>query len=102
MKTLAVALLQLLPETTMDGNLKKGIAYCEKAKELGADIALFPEMWSVGYTISENIDTLKKNAIAVDSAFVDAFRDLARKLNMAIGITFLEKYEPLPRNRFFG
>ena len=32
-----IALLQLLPENGMDGQLKKGIAACEKAKDMGAD-----------------------------------------------------------------
>lgn len=98
MKSLKVALLQLLPESTLDGNLQKGFDYCKKAKEMGADIALFPEMWSVGYNIPENIDELKASAVLADGEFVTSFGKLAKALDMAIGITFLEKYEPLPRN----
>jgi predicted amidohydrolase len=98
MKNLKVALLQLLPEDTMDGNLRKGLAYCRKAKKMGADIALFPEMWSVGYNIPEDIDELKATAVSATGEFTGSFGKLARDLNMAIGITFLEKYEPLPRN----
>lgn len=98
MKSLKVALLQILPENTLDGNLHKGLACCEKAKAMGADIALFPEMWSVGYRIPENTDELKGSAITADSDFVGSFGRLAKELDMAIGITFLEKYEPLPRN----
>jgi predicted amidohydrolase len=100
MKSLKVALLQLMPEDTLDGNLHKGLEYCRKAKEMGADIALFPEMWSVGYNIPEDIDKLHSNALYADSAFVSSFGNLAKELNMAIGITFLEKYDPLPRNTF--
>lgn len=98
MKSLKVALLQLLPENTMDGNLRKGLEYCRKAKEMDADIALFPEMWSDGYNIPENIDDLKANAVSANGDFVGSFGRLAKELDMAIGITFLEKYEPLPRN----
>jgi len=47
MKNLKVALLQLIPEDTIDGNLQKGLKYCNKSKEMGADIAFFPVMWSV-------------------------------------------------------
>lgn len=100
MNHLKVALLQLLPENTLDGNLQKGLHYCKKAKEMGADIALFPEMWSVGYCIPENIDELKASAVSADSNFVSSFSRLAKTLDLAIGITFLEKYEPLPRNTF--
>lgn len=98
MNDLKVALLQILPEETLEGNLQKGLDYCKKAKDMYADIVLFPEMWSVGYSIPENIDDLKASAISADSDFVCSFAGLAKELGVAIGITFLEKYEPLPRN----
>ena len=98
MKSLKVALLQILPEKTLEQNRQKGFTYCKKAKEMGADIALFPEMWSVGYCITEDVNELKASAVSADSVFVNSFGELARELQMAIGITFLEEYEPLPRN----
>ncbi len=98
MKNISVALLQLLPESCIEKNAEKGIEYCKRAKEMGADIAMFPEMWSVGYEIPANISELKSKAISADSDFVTAFGRLSAELNMAIGITFLEKFEPLPKN----
>ena len=98
MNSLKVALLQILPEKTLEQNRQKGFTYCKKAKEMGADIALFPEMWSVGYSIPEDLKELKASAVSADSVFVNSFGELARELQMAIGITFLEEYEPLPRN----
>lgn len=98
MRNIKVALLQLLPEKSLSENLQKGLTYCKKAKEMGADIALFPEMWSVGYNIPTDIEVLKASAVSHDSEFVSSFGKLAKDLNMAIGVTFLEKYEPLPRN----
>ncbi|WP_315108292.1 carbon-nitrogen hydrolase family protein [Clostridium intestinale] len=95
---LKVALLQIMPEDSLEENLQKGLEYCRKSKEIGADIALFPEMWSVGYNIPEDIDELKTSAVSSDSTFVNSFGKIAKELNMAIGITFLEKYDPLPRN----
>lgn len=41
MKTLSVALLQLIPEKSIEDNLKKGIDACKKAKLMDADIACF-------------------------------------------------------------
>ena len=96
MKNLRIALLQILPKDSLEGNLKKGIEYCRKSKEMGADIALFPEMWSVGYNIPEDGSNI--SALSADDGFVQSFADLAKKLDMAIGITYLEKYDPLPRN----
>ena len=98
MKNLKIALLQLMPGNSLEENLAKGADACKKAKKMGADIALFPEMWSSGYKISENIEELKTDAVSSDSDFVCSFGELAKKLGMAIGITFLEAFEPLPRN----
>ncbi|NEG69198.1 carbon-nitrogen hydrolase family protein [Bifidobacterium sp. BRDM6] len=95
---LRIALLQLLPERDTAANLAKGIAACRAAGEQGADIALFPEMWSSGYRIPEDSDELKALAVDGHGAFVQAFADLARELDMAIAITFLERRDPLPRN----
>jgi len=100
MEKLKIALLQILSESTLEGNLKKGLEYCRKAKIQGADIALFPEMWSIGYDIEKNINELKSSSITIESPFIDSFCKLAKELEMAIGITFLEQYKPLPRNTF--
>ena len=100
MRNLRVALLQIAPEMTLEGNLNKGMEYCRKARAAGADIALFPEMWSCGYRIPEDMEELKAAAVPADGAFVGAFGRLAGELGMAIGVTFLEQYEPTPRNSF--
>jgi len=95
---LKIALLQLLPGKGLDDQLKIGINACRKAKEMGADIALFPEMWSTGYVIPQEESELDARAVSKDSDFVDSFRKLAAELEMAIGITFLEKNDPRPLN----
>lgn len=99
MRTLNIALLQIAPCGTLEGNLEKGIASCRKARALGADIALFPEMWSNGYNIyGRPAVQWKAEAIPAGSEFVSAFGTLAKELDMAIGITFLEEYQGGPRN----
>ena len=99
MSLLKIALLQITPCGDLHGNLDKGMDCCRKAKELGADIALFPEMWSNGYHIYDRpVDQWRAEAIPADSSFIKAFGKLAQELNMAIGITLLEKYEKGPRN----
>ena len=88
---LRIALLQILPTGSKEGNLKKGVEACRKAKALRADIALFPEMWSNGYQIPECMEALKGMAVSADGAFVSAFGELAAKLDLAIAITFLKR-----------
>ena len=95
---LNIALLQLLPAKGLEEQMKIGIKACKEAKEKGADVALFPEMWSDGYYIPQDTDELNKLAISKDSDFVNAFRELAKELGMAIGITFLEKGSDKPLN----
>ena len=99
MHLLKIALLQITPGKILKENLEKGIQHCRAAKEYGADIALFPEMWSNGYNIyGRSAAEWKSEAISVHSDFVHAFGSLAMELNMAIGITLLEEYKNNPRN----
>ena len=95
---LNIALLQLLPEAGLDRQLKKGAAACLAAKRMGADIALFPEMWSSGYVLPRESGDADVSAVGADSEFVRAFGRLALELRMAVGITFLERHEPGPLN----
>ena len=95
-----IALMQLLPAGSEAENRKKGAEWCRRAKETGADIALFPEMWSCGYSFPQDVDALRAAATAADGDFVNSFGELAARLQMAVGITFLEQYEPSPRNSF--
>lgn len=98
MDELRIALLQLLPGHTQEKNLQKGLAACKKAKAMGADIALFPEMWNTGYCIPQDAAALRAAAIPAESDFARAFSKAARELQMAIAVTFLEAFDPAPRN----
>lgn len=84
-------------------NLQKADDFCRKAAALGADIALFPEMWNIGYSAFDDKQPNAKEdwlALAVDndSDYVRHFSSLARELNMAIAVTYLQKWNPAPRN----
>jgi N-carbamoylputrescine amidase len=109
MPTLNIALLQMVSCGTDRGaNLAKGEEFCRRAAAMGADIALFPEMWSVGYgwepvppkslTEVPGSEKWQARAVSRDDAFIDHFRSLARELDMAIALTYLEKWPGLPRN----
>lgn len=99
MNVLKIALLQIAPCGSSEKNLEKGIDACRKAKKAGADIALFPEMWSCGYSIYDRpVNEWTTEAIPADGNFVNTFGSLAQELGMAIGITLLEKWHGAPRN----
>lgn len=98
-----IALLQMAgKELDPNLNLAKGLAFCCRAKNLGADLALFPEMWNINYAQCPHDPDGKKRwegeAIDQGSEFSQAFVQLAHQLEMAIAITYLERFSPKPRN----
>lgn len=97
---LNIALLQIMPGETLGERLERGAAACRKAKDMGADVALFPEMWSTGYSIPQDQEELEAASLGPDSIFIKSFQGLARELEMAIGVTYLEAYGAFSRNSF--
>jgi predicted amidohydrolase len=136
--TINVALLQMSScGTDQEASLAKGEAFCRRAREMGADIALFPEMWNIGYTFDRTahegapdhrseeqssedlwrapelweagddsfdpaaqraVEAWQAQAIERDGEFVSHFRALAGELDMAIALTYLERWDGPPRN----
>lgn len=96
-----VAILQLNAVNNSNESLIKGIEACKNAKTLGADIAVFPEMWNIGYEMpddNENVNIWLQKSILENSNYLLKFKELAKELHMAIAITFLEKTDDLPKN----
>ncbi len=104
MSVIKVALLQMAAcGVDQAANLSKGEAFCRRARLMGADIALFPEMWNVGYYLPDPARpderrAWQEQAIGRDGPFVRHFQALAQELEMAIAITYLEKWDGAPRN----
>ncbi len=91
MNSIKVALLQLYPEGNLQGNIEKGIRAVEKAAKMGADIALFPEMWSCGYSFPQDENALRELAVSKDSGYTEAFRKAAVDNDIAVAVTYLAK-----------
>lgn len=89
MNSIKVALLQLYPEGNLQGNIEKGIEAVEKAARMGADIALFPEMWSCGYDFPQDKKALSELAVSKDGSYTDAFRKAAVDNDIAVAATYL-------------
>lgn len=86
-----------------NANLAKGEIFCRRARAMGADVALFPEMWSIGMTFFNpkhegEREHWEAQAISQDDSFIKHFRNLAEELKMAIALTYLEKWKNKPRN----
>ena len=99
-----IALVQARPENDPDRNIDRAERYCRDAAEAGADIVLFPEMFSVGYETKidfedpAEVDAWKAKAWRTDGPIVKQFCDLAKKLDLAIAITYLEEKDGSLRN----
>jgi predicted amidohydrolase len=104
MSNLKVGLLQMSSSgPDEDANLEKGLRHCRMAKAAGADIALFPEMWSIGYTCpayapKREALRLCDRALDLDAPFLQAHQELAAELEMAIAVTFLQRWPGGPRD----
>jgi predicted amidohydrolase len=83
-------------------NLAKGLEACREAKAIGADLAVFPELWNIGATLSpldpEGRRRWIASAIDQESIFFQTFASLSREMEMNIAVTYLEAHQPLPRN----
>jgi predicted amidohydrolase len=95
-----VALLQIAPYGNR--NPEKGLECCREAKSMGADLAVFPELWSIGSkrypTCAAERDPWIASAIDHGSGFFLRFAGLAQELRMSIAVTYLEAHRPKPRN----
>ena len=113
--TLKVALIQksAVPNDPAK-NMELGISYLEKAKELGADLALFPEMWSTGYA-EPFFDALNypdnrhyvyerqkwiELALTPSDSFVQVFCNTAKKLSIGVVLTGLFSGKKAPQHCF--
>jgi predicted amidohydrolase len=102
--TLTIALLQLRAHgSDQAANLAKGEAFTRRAAAMGADVALFPEMWNIGYRDFERAGPdaaarWQAQAVGPDDTFVTRHRELARELGIAIAVTYLERWPGAPRN----
>jgi predicted amidohydrolase len=89
-----VALLQLKQNSDHEKNLKIGIDACVKAKEMGADLAVFPEMWNNGYSFPANDKfqlNWQKQAIAEEGEYFQKFIECAKKNKIAVALTYLKE-----------
>ena len=99
-----VALLQMDAKGNDQlANLEKADRFCRRAARQGAEVALMPEMWNIGYTRFKPDDEADRQAfwdqaIGKGSEWVQHFRKLADELDMAIGVTYEQAWDPLPRN----
>lgn len=89
-----IAHLQIFAfDHSIEQNKVKADKYCRIADSLGADIAVLPEMYSVGYGYNKPviIEDWLSQAISADHPFIKHFIALAKELEMAVAVTFLEK-----------
>ena len=90
---LRIALLQLAGAGYhREASLVRGLAACRHAAAAGADVALFPELWSTGYAFLDgDLERWRAQAVARDDPWVVAFAQAAAELETAVAVTYLER-----------
>lgn len=86
------------PET----NLHRGLDICREAAAVGADLLVFPEMWSTGYGARPREPKARaaweRGAIRPDSHWLESFRESAREHDMAVVATYVQAGPAGPAN----
>jgi N-carbamoylputrescine amidase len=97
---IGIALLQLAGlGYDREASLRRGREACREAAALGADLALFPELWSTGYEfVGADLERWRAQAVARDDPWVTEYGRLAAELRMAVAVTYLEATPAGPRN----
>lgn len=123
MPFLKLALLQMSAvEGNIEANTKIADQFCRKAAAKQSDIAVFPEMFSIGYPtpynknnsfeiwkkvafqgkkpdhFDEDIAKYRSYAIDDNHDYINHFHALAKELEMAIVVTYISKGKLYPRN----
>lgn len=117
MSSFTVATVQYncsIPDQTL--NTEIGLKFVREAKELGADIVLFPECWITAYAFPDIVETelpaceVERHpefkawydaAIDDNSPALLAFREIAKELSIGIVITAFTKGVKRPQNSAF-
>eukprot|EP00884_Botryococcus_braunii_P009222 jgi/Botrbrau1/18300/Bobra.0179s0029.1 len=88
-RTLRVAAVQMAcPDFRFDDNIEKARALAEKAAQQGAQIILLPELFRAGYLMDSRL--WKAGELRSDSPTLKFLQDVAIKLKVHIGGTFIE------------
>lgn len=106
MSTIKIALVQkkAIPNDK-ERNLSLAVQYIREASYLGADIVLFPEMWSNGYAppfdgafdnptdpaFEKERNEWLESAVLIESDYVTAVKDAASTYKIGVCATFLSK-----------
>ncbi len=72
------------------GRKFKSAPCCAQAAQQGADLILFPELWSNGYYAP---GVTPEQAVDAAHPFLGAFQQIAKNVGIAIAVTYLEKFD---------
>lgn len=77
-------------------NFQRVQAWPEKAKDAGADLLLFPELWASGYDLEHSDDY----AVPLGEGYFQGMAELAKEHELVIGGSLLERHQGGVYNTF--
>ena len=97
MSNLKIAVLQKRAGQNCEQNTKDGLAYLKQAKQMGADLLLFPECFITGYALPITND----EALGGDSPYIKQFCQACSELSIGAVVTAFTKGNARPQNSAF-
>ena len=82
------------PLNDLAGTRELGRRIVREAAGAGADLVVFPEMWSTGYALPIDV----AHATPVDGPWVEGFREVAAELAVGVAVTLLAEHPGGPTN----
>ncbi|PMP81541.1 MAG: amidohydrolase [Caldisericum exile] len=87
---LKIGLTQLLSSKNKEENLLKIEKFVKNAKNLGAEMVIFPEIFMVYFTSDDSLEKRVSEAESLDSNFVKSILKLSKQYNISITVGMYE------------
>ncbi len=87
---LRIGLTQLISSKNKEENLEKIEKFVKKAKELNADMIVFPEVFMIYFTSEDSLEKRAKEAETLDENFVKTILKLSKQYNIGITVGIYE------------
>ena len=92
-KTLKIGLTQLISSKNKEENILKIEKYSKKAKNNGADMVIFPEVFMVYFSSEDSLEKRAKEAESLEGNFVKNILKISKQYNLSITVGMYESIE---------
>ncbi|PMP92665.1 MAG: hypothetical protein C0171_00215 [Caldisphaera sp.] len=92
-KALKIGLTQLVSSKNKEENILKIEKFSKKAKNKGADMVVFPEVFMIYFSSEDSLEKRSKEAESLDGNFVKSILKISKEYNLSITVGMYESIE---------